>query len=82
MSDETPTDADRIMAVLDELWQAGDGMILGKLHVRDDLIDMLEAARADAWDEGYREAYREVADSMEHEPTPSPYRVVKQGVDE
>jgi len=73
------SDAEKIMDALNELWTSGD-LVLGKLHVRDDLIDILETAKADAWDEGAIWGFDErgPVDSIHLQLVPSdnPYRAV------
>lgn len=55
MNNEEPTQAEidkevqlatQIQAALDSLWVSGD-MVLGKLHARDELLDLIAGVRAD-----------------------------------
>lgn len=73
-------DAELIMTALNELWSTNE-MVLGKLHVRDHLINIIEAARADAWDEGARWAAVEMGIYPNEKqqwlvPSDNPYRKV------
>lgn len=81
-------DAELVMAALNELWSTNE-MVLGKLHARDHLIDIIEAARADAWDEGHKvgQEYEREGETTEGGETgahayhyaidTNPYRAVK-----